>query len=147
LHLFGNMLFLFVFGNAINAKLGHLAYLAAYLGIGALESVVWLVMLPGDATLGASAAIAGIAGMFLVLYPLNGVRVFWDVDFFFALMPRGWTGEMPGWGVVLLHIVFDIWGAIFYQEKGIGYLSHIVGSVAGITLAIVLLKMEWLTPD
>src|SRR5262249_8882009 len=41
-HLFGNMLFLFVFGNAINAKLGHVRFLAAYLGIGALVNAAWL---------------------------------------------------------------------------------------------------------
>src|SRR6516162_1179759 len=46
LHLFGNMLFLFVFGNAINAKLGHLPFLAAYLGIGAMEGLVWLAVGP-----------------------------------------------------------------------------------------------------
>ena len=55
LHLFGNMLFLFVFGNAINAKLGHLGFLAFYLGIGACESLVWLVIGAGaEARLGAS---------------------------------------------------------------------------------------------
>ncbi len=146
IHLFGNMLFLFVFGNAVNAKLGHAAFLASYLGIGALGSLIWLVMLPGEAILGASGAIVGMCGMFLVLYPRNGVRVFWD-EFEYALITRSWTGELPGWGIVLLYMVFDVWGAIFQQHSGIAYISHLVGAVAGITLAIALLKLEWITPD
>src|SRR5215207_6421198 len=69
IHLFGNMLFLFVFGNAVNAKLGHAGFLAAYLGIGVLEGLAWLAVGAGSAVLGASGAIMGICGMFLVLYP------------------------------------------------------------------------------
>jgi membrane associated rhomboid family serine protease len=52
LHLAGNMLFLFVFGNAVNAKLGHPAFLAAYLGIGVLTGVAWLALGPGEVCLG-----------------------------------------------------------------------------------------------
>src|SRR5262249_9879509 len=52
LHLFGNMVFLFVFGNAINAKLGHVGFLASYFGIGVLEGVVWLAVGHGPAGLG-----------------------------------------------------------------------------------------------
>jgi membrane associated rhomboid family serine protease len=78
LHLFGNMLFLFVFGNPINAKLGHFFFLICYLVIGVLENLAWLVFGPESACLGASAAIMGLCGMFLVLYPRNDVKVFWD---------------------------------------------------------------------
>ena len=60
LHLFGNMLFLFVFGNPINAKLGHLPFVLAYLGIGAIESAIWLVVGTREPCLGASAAIMGV---------------------------------------------------------------------------------------
>src|SRR5262249_5085741 len=74
-HLAGHMLFLFVFGNAVNAKLGHLGFLAAYLGIGVLKNVIW-VLGGGPPCLGASVAIMGMCGMFLVLYPRNGVMVF-----------------------------------------------------------------------
>src|SRR5947209_19825054 len=85
IHLFGNMLFLFVFGNAINAKLGHGGFLASYLGIGVLVHLVWLAVGGGEAYLGASGAIMGVCGMFLVLYPRNDVRVFWDEGSFALL--------------------------------------------------------------
>lgn len=145
LHLFGNMLFLFVFGNAVNAKLGHVGFLAAYIGIGIVEGLLSLVLIPASAWLGASAAIMGICGMFLVLYPRNDVRVLWEFES--ALMPRGWTGEIPGWAVVLLFLACDIWGAIVRRDAGIAYVSHIIGGVAGIGLAVVLLKAQWVAPD
>jgi membrane associated rhomboid family serine protease len=146
-HLLGNMLFLFVFGNAVNAKLGHLGFMAAYLGIGVLEGVAWLAVSREAAGLGASAAIMGLCGMFLVLYPLNGVRVFWGEEWEIALLTRSWTGELPGWAFVLLYLAFDVWGALFDRHAGIGYVSHVVGGMLGVGLAVVLLKAGWLTPD
>src|SRR5262249_12379825 len=98
LHLFGNMLFLFVFGNAINAKLGHPGFLISYLGIGVLANLLWLAVGRGDACLGASAAIMGMCGMFMVLYPLNAVHVYWD-EIEIALLTRSWAWEFPGWAV------------------------------------------------
>lgn len=146
LHLIGNMLFLFVFGNAINAKLGHAGFTAAYFGIGVLVNLAWLTLGNGAACLGASAAIMGICGMFLVLYPRNGVRVLWD-DFDIAFILRDWTSEIPGWAVVLLYLAFDIWGAIFDRGSNIGYVSHIIGGALGAALAILLLRARWLKPD
>lgn len=146
LHLIGNMLFLFVFGNAINAKLGHAGFAAAYFGIGVLVNLAWLALGHGSACLGASAAIMGICGMFLVLYPRNGVCVFWD-DFEIAFILRDWTSEVPGWAVVLLYLAFDIWGALFDRGSNIGYVSHIIGGVLGAALAILLLQARWLKPD
>jgi membrane associated rhomboid family serine protease len=143
-HLFGNMLFLFVFGNAIDAKLGHVRFLAAYLGIGALVNAAWLLLGHRQACLGASAAIMGLCGMFLVLYPRNGVRVFWEE---IAFIMRSWTGELPGWAVVLLYLAFDLWGALTDSMSGIGYVGHIAGAVLGAGLAVILLKAAWLAPD
>jgi membrane associated rhomboid family serine protease len=138
-HLFGNMVFLFVFGNAINAKLGHLGFLAAYLGLG-------LLLGAGEACLGASAAIMGLCGMFLVLYPRNGVTVYWD-EFEVAWFTRQWSGEIPGWATVLLFLAFDVCGAIFDPDSPIGHMGHIVGGLTGMGLAVALLKGDWLTAD
>jgi membrane associated rhomboid family serine protease len=146
IHLAGNMLFLFIFGNAINAKLGHLGYIAAYLGIGVLESLIWLVLPIGQAALGASAAIMGICGMFLVLYPRNSVQFFTD-DLPILLLSRDWFVDLPGWVVVLLFMAFDLWGAIFHLNQGVGYISHLVGALLGIVLAVSLLMSQWLAPD
>jgi membrane associated rhomboid family serine protease len=93
-HLIGNTVFLFVFGNAVNAKLGQLGFLAAYLLLGVLAGLAWLVGGQGDAALGASGAIMGVCGMSLVLYPLNMVKVFWD-DFELSVLLPSWTDELP----------------------------------------------------
>jgi membrane associated rhomboid family serine protease len=146
LHLIGNMMFLFVFGNAVNAKVGNLGFLAAYLGIGVLKNLVWLVVGGGQPCLGASAAIMGMCGMFLVLYPFNSVKIFWD-ELEVAVLTRSWTGELPGCVLVLLYLAFDVWGALFKQHTGIGYLGHVIGGFAGVGLAIILLKTYKLTPD
>jgi membrane associated rhomboid family serine protease len=140
LHLFGNMLFLFVFGNAINAKLGHWQFLLVYLGIGALESAAWLALGPNIPCLGASAAIMGICGMFLILYPRNEVAVWDDLLMF---MQQEWTTGFSGWMVVLLYVAFDIWGAMFQRDSGVGYVAHIIGFMLGVSIAIGLLKLKW----
>jgi membrane associated rhomboid family serine protease len=146
MHLIGNMLFLFVFGNAVNAKLGHRAYLASYLGIGALVGAGWLALGTGSACVGASGAIMGVCGMFLVLYPRNEVNLFWD-EFELMILTRSFTGTMPGWVLVGLFLAFDIWGALFARDSGIAYISHVIGGLTGVALAITLLKSKFLTPD
>jgi membrane associated rhomboid family serine protease len=145
-HLVGNMIFLFVFGNAINAKIGQLAYLAAYFGIGILDGIVWLLVGSGPAVLGASAAIMGICGMFLVLYPRNDVYLLFT-DFWMMMLNRDWNGTLPGWAIVLLYVVFDLWNTIASPHDGVGHLNHLVGAIAGIGLAIFLLKTRRLRPD
>jgi membrane associated rhomboid family serine protease len=146
LHLVGNMLFLFVFGNAVNAKLGHAGFLAAYLGVGTLVGVGWLALGGGSACLGASGAIMGVCGMFLVLYPRNDVQLFGD-ELELVLLTQSFTGHLPGWAIVALYLAFDVWGMIFERHSGIAYVSHVVGGLTGVALAITLLKAEFLTPD
>jgi hypothetical protein len=84
--------------------------------------------------------------MFLVLYPLNTVKVFWD-ELDIAFLTRSWTGEMPGWMMVGLYLALDAWAVVFHPDSGIGHLSHLVGGLTGVALAVVLLRSGWLFPD
>src|SRR5205823_6429966 len=77
LHLAGNMMFLFVFGNAVNAKLGHWQFVVIYLLLGVLAGAAFIPFAGGLPVLGASGAIMGIVGVFLVLFPRNDVQVFY----------------------------------------------------------------------
>jgi membrane associated rhomboid family serine protease len=130
-----NMLFLFCFGNAVNAKLGHAAYLLSYFLIGALTGAV-CVLLPGDQQqcVGASGAIMGIMGIFFVLFPKNEVRIFY------------WSG--PNWvgsfglaavWLIAVYIIADLVGTLFGGGV-VGYVAHLVGAAVGIGTGIVLVR-------
>jgi membrane associated rhomboid family serine protease len=141
LHLVGNMLFLFVFGNAVNAKLGHGKYLLLFLGVGVLDGLAGLQLetLP---SLGASGAIMGVVGAFLVLYPLNDI----SVVYWFSWFWRGATEISAGW-VIAAYVAFDVWGMIFQQNAGIGYLAHVIGFGLGAGATALLLKWGTLDMD
>jgi membrane associated rhomboid family serine protease len=132
-HLAGNMLFLFVFGNAVNAKLGHVKYVLLFLGIGALVGVSGL-LLGNRPALGASGAIMGIVGAFLLLYPLNDV----SVAYWFSWYWRGAFDISAGW-VIATYVAFDVWGMVFKSHAGVGYLAHVVGFLLGAGILAALL--------
>jgi len=146
LHLGSNMFFLFLFGNAINAKLGHGRFLAAYLVAGIFGGLVWLASGGGDILLGASGAICGITGMFLVLYPLNEVATFYVWYIF-------WIGDMGilYWSsiwVILIFVLVDLIGAFFWwHNQAVAYVAHLGGYFFGISAAVILLVMGWIKPD
>ena len=130
-HLAGNMLFLFVFGNAVNAKIGHLQYLACYFLIGVIEGVLW-VLLGGGPALGASGAIMGILGMFIVFYPRN------DVTIFYWIWYACDTFSVSAYFVIIAYFLFDLWGTMTDGGGGVAYLAHILGSVTGFGLGTLL---------
>jgi membrane associated rhomboid family serine protease len=123
-HLFGNMLFLFCFGNAVNAKLGHLPFLGLYLGCGAFAGLVWLMLGEGGALVGASGAIAGITGAFLILYPLNEVAVW---------ITGGVVLRVPSWLFIAFYMAMDMIGTLSGWGGGVAYVCHLGGQVLGIT--------------
>lgn len=140
LHLIGNMLFLFVFGNAINAKLGHLQFLACYLLIGITEGLIWAMIGPGPAA-GASGAIMGLTGMFIVLYPRNEVTIFY---WFYAASD---TFEVSAYIVIATYFGFDLWGLTKGADAGVAFLAHIAGSLAGFAIASGLVLTGLITSD
>ncbi len=135
IHLAGNMIFLWVFGNAVCAKIGNLAYLAAFLVLGAIAAAAHNAF-DGSPAVGASGAINGIVGMYLIFYPLNDVRCFWV----FAL--RAGTFEVSSIWMILLWLVFDIAGVVLGGE-GVAYWAHLGGFAAGVGLAAAMLQVRW----
>ena len=133
LHLAGNMVFLFCFGNAINAKFGHLFFLLYYLGIGALNALVFLYI--GVGGIGASAAIWGLAGAFVVLYPKNAVYIWYYVIFNWG------STEISSLFVVGLYFVFELFGLFFDAGLSLSHLAHIVGGCWGFVATAILVKI------
>jgi membrane associated rhomboid family serine protease len=137
-HLAGNILFLWVFGNAVNAKLGNLTYVGLYLGIGIFEGCVWLLAGPGNPCLGASGAIMGIVGAFVLLYPMNSISVaYW----LFLVWYGVW--EISAMWVIAVYVAFDVWGLIRSAHTGVAYLAHVVGFATGAGVATALLRLKW----
>ncbi|MEW6252812.1 MAG: rhomboid family intramembrane serine protease [Planctomycetota bacterium] len=132
-HLLGNMVFLFCFGNAVNAKLGHALFVLAYLLLGALAGLAWLLMDTGTAALGASGAIMGIVGMYLVFYPRNDVAVFYFFWLFYFVRTGVFT--VSSYWIILLYLLFDAWGLLL-GDGGVAYVAHLAGAVAGIGAAV-----------
>jgi len=132
-HLAGNMWFLWIFGDNIEHDLGRLGYLAFYLGCGLVASLAHVMMnLSGETalmpSLGASGAISGVMGGYLVLHPHRRVTV---------LLFRFIT-QVPGYFAVGLWFVFQVinsLGLLGHRDNGIAYAAHIGGFVAGAAIA------------
>ena len=131
-HLLGNMLFLFCFGNAINAKLGHWQFILLYVACGIFAGLGWLVLGRGGALVGASGAIAGINGLFLVLYPLNEIAV-WDLAYMHL---TGDVLRIPSWVFITFYMVMDLIGTMMWWGGGVAYVCHLAGEILGIGIAM-----------
>lgn len=150
IHLLGNMIFLFVFGNAINAKLGHALFITSYFLLGIVSAMVYAAAsADGTPSLGASGAISGITGMFMVLYPKNDVSVF--VGFWFFLRPWGKTFHISAWVVIGAYFAKDLLFQIIFQslgvETGVALMAHLSGTGAGFLLAAALLLTRRIPRD
>jgi membrane associated rhomboid family serine protease len=140
LHLLGNMIFLFCFGNAVNAKLGHFPFLILYFALGILSGAAWLALGDGLFLVGASGAIMGIVGAFFVLYPRNDVNViyFWGVT---------GTFTMSSWIVILIYIGFDVLSLLKSSGSSVAYIAHVAGVVVGAMAAILLLVTGYIESE
>jgi membrane associated rhomboid family serine protease len=132
LHLIFNMLFLWVFGNNIEDRLGRVRFLPFYLLCGALAGLAEALADPGGTVplIGASGAIAGVLGAYLVLYPR--VRV-WTIVMPFFFLPF----RVPAW---LWLVIFFALQFLFLGDSAssgggsVAYVAHIGGFVAGAAL-------------
>ncbi len=139
LHLLGNMIFLWLFGNAVCSKLGNVLYLPVYVGLGMVAAITHLIFV-GGSMIGASAAINGIVGMYLVFFPENSISCF------FLLIYYPVRFSVSGYWMILLWFAFDVLGAVLSRNRlgGVAYDAHISGFLAGFVLAIIMLKKRYI---
>jgi membrane associated rhomboid family serine protease len=138
LHLLGNMLFLWIFGNAVCAKIGNFRYLPIYLGLGIIGGITHLIFTGGNA-IGASGAINGIVGMYLVFFPENEITCYLVMWFF--LSPYVKEFSVSSIWMILFWLAFDIFGAM-RGGGGVAYFAHLGGFAGGFILAILMLKLK-----
>jgi membrane associated rhomboid family serine protease len=134
LHLLGNMLFLYVFGNNVEDRLGRLRYTLFYLACGYFATYAFAFSDPAstETLVGASGAIAGVLGAYLLMFPR--ARITSLVPFLFFL-----PFQLPAWIVLgswFLLQYFYASGGSMAQETSVAYLAHIAGFVAGMILVI-----------
>jgi membrane associated rhomboid family serine protease len=147
LHLAGNLFFLWIFGNAINYKLGHVGFLGLYSAGAILAGLASYWALPGLACCGASGAIMCVMGAFLVFFPRNDVEVIAAPFVEFTFWAQ--TLELPGWAVMLARVGWDILLLILFgneMEDRVGYEAHIAGFVVGFLVAWVLASTRLVQP-
>jgi membrane associated rhomboid family serine protease len=128
LHLLGNMLYLWIFGNNIEDRLGHLGFLVFYLLCGVVATAAFVLQNTDGTTVlvGASGAIAGVLGAYLVMFPRQRVTVVVPVLFFVIV-------QLPA------VLVLGMWFVLQLRELtpgaasggGVAYLAHVAGFVAG----------------
>jgi membrane associated rhomboid family serine protease len=139
-HLLGNMLFLWVFGNAVCATLGNIRYAFLYVFWGLCAASAHLMTSEFPA-LGASGAINGIVGMFLFLYPKNQITCYF---FFWLMRIHTYSFMLPSYALILFWLFWDVYGAL-RGHGGIAYTAHLGGFAAGFLCAFVLCKLGWVT--
>jgi membrane associated rhomboid family serine protease len=140
MHIVGNLLFLWIFGNAVCAKLGNPLYLLTYL-IGGLSAAACHILTSDSPAIGASGAIFGVIGMYLVFFTLNEVNCLLVV--FFPLVSRPYARPIciSGFWIISLWVIKNIFG-VFMGTSPIAYMAHIGGFFAGFLIAILLLMSK-----
>lgn len=135
LHLLGNMLFLFIFGNNIEDRFGRLRYLIFYLASG-MVAAYGFAMSDRNSTevlIGASGAIAGVLGAYLILYPRTRVWSLLPFAFFIPLPLPAWL-VLGGW-FLLQWAYAEGWAVT--SAGSVAYFAHVYGFLAGVVVALL----------
>ncbi|MBI4410831.1 MAG: rhomboid family intramembrane serine protease [Gemmatimonadetes bacterium] len=133
LHLIGNMWFLWLFGNNIEDSMGHLRFLVFYLltGLAAGAAHIWSAADSPVPTVGASGAISGVMGAYLILYPRVRIHTLFILFVFIRIIP------IPAWFVLAEWFVVQFLAGsttpvVGGGEGGVAYWAHIGGFVVGL---------------
>ncbi|MFO1077714.1 MAG: rhomboid family intramembrane serine protease [Planctomycetota bacterium] len=147
LHFAGNMLFLWIFGDNVEDRLGRLGFAVFYVacGLAASATHLWIAPDSGVPTIGASGAIAGVMGAYMVLYPHSRVQMLWFWGFFVDVIVLPAPFFLGYWFVLQL-----LPGVMTLGETGRGgvaFWAHIGGFVVGVLTALALRLLGRLRPE
>ncbi|KMK68916.1 rhomboid family intramembrane serine protease [Puniceibacterium sp. IMCC21224] len=134
MHLLGNMLFLYIFGDNIEEELGHVRFAMFYLACGIVAGLLQYFAEPLSQvpTVGASGAIAGVMGAYLLMYPKARV----DILIIFIVFFKVFT--IPAWIMLAVWFAFQVNGGFGSSaaDGGVAYWAHVGGFVAGLALML-----------
>ena len=143
MHLLGNMWFLWLFGNNVEDAMGHARFVAFYLLTGMAAALSQVLLSPESAVpmVGASGAISGVMGAYIVLYP--HVRVFVMVPLGFVLTSMAW----PAWAMLGYWLLLQFVSGLTVVDKeggGVAFWAHFGGFVAGVVLVKLFARADYL---
>lgn len=141
-HILGNMLFLWVFGNNIEDSLGHFRFLVFYLLCGVLAAVAQVLIDPASPIpmVGASGAISGVMGAYLLEHPRARVWMAFPVIIYIFRFP------LPAWLFLIYWIGIQLFSGLSAQAQtggGVAFWAHIGGFFAGMLLLKLLRPKRW----
>ncbi|MBC7264352.1 MAG: rhomboid family intramembrane serine protease [Chloroflexi bacterium] len=139
MHLLGNMLFLWIFGDNVESVMGHFFYPIFYIGCGVMAALAQVFVGPNSMipTIGASGAIAGVLGAYLIIYPGAQVETLFLIGYFVRLV------RLPALVVLGLWIVLQFFngllslGVATAQTGGVAWFAHIGGFLTGALMGVI----------
>lgn len=139
LHLIANMLFLYIFGNNVNDKMGNLGYLAFYLAGGVIAGVGHVLTSPAP-VIGASGAVSAVTGAYLVLFPRSNITVV----YFFIIIG---SFEIASMYFIIFFFVKDLIPIFAGSQGNVAHTAHVSGSIFGIGVCMAMLAGNLLPRD
>jgi membrane associated rhomboid family serine protease len=141
LHIGGNMLFLWIFGNNVNDRMGNWGYLAFYLAGGVAAGVGHVISSdPRSSVIGASGAVSAVTGAYLVLLPRSHITLV----YFFILIGMV---EIPSVWFIVMSFVWDFIQGFSRMGGNVAHLAHVAGSFFGFVVSFALLSVRLLPRD
>ena len=134
-HIAGNMLFLWIFGDNLEDQMGHFGFLLFYLACGLAAAAAQIAANPyeGIPMVGASGAIAGVMGGYLLLFPKARV----DVLAIIVIIIKIFT--IPAWVMLGVWFLLQLFGGFaLFGDSGVAYWAHAGGFIAGVVFALPL---------
>ena len=131
-HLGGNMLYLWIFGNNIEDVLGKARFVLFYFVCGTLAALGHIAtdLNSKIPMVGASGAISGVLGGYLILFPFTKIKTFIFLGFFWTIV------RIPAILLLLFWVVLQIWNSVSPEAGGTAWFAHIGGFVAGVLLIL-----------
>jgi membrane associated rhomboid family serine protease len=135
-HLLGNMLYLWIFGDNVEDRLGHVLYLVFYILCGLAATFAQLAISLGSsvANVGASGAIAGVLGAYLIMFPRGRVNVLLGR----FITPMSALVVIGFWILLQIFSQISVFSASSQGGGGVAYMAHIGGFAAGVVLTFLL---------
>ena len=144
-HLFGNMLYLYIFGDNVEDRMGHIRYLIFYILCGLIANLTHIAFNPESRipSVGASGAIAGVLGAYMLLYPTARVVVLIMLFFYIDFVALPALIVLGFWFIIQFFSGILSLGVQSASTGGVAWWAHIGGFVAGMSLVFLFKRRDY----